>query len=152
MKVQATVFSAVLALCAALAAARPGLWYKQDGTQIVGGSSFKCSKLYLGLYGAERVSCKECVCASTGEDGVGLDRVVVAKHGTTQIRFDHTLGSVDVDGVRIAIPGSVDRRGCEPDVVKALRFRCNGEAELVFKDPDMSYVCQKSKGQNNCSR
>lgn len=129
------LFSIVaLSVFASLAAARPGIWYRSDGTYaVVGSMSFTCSRFYLGVYGPERTPCGSCKC--------GKDRPFIVKRNV-KVKFDHTLSTVDVNGVTYDIPFEDERYGCGSNHVKAYRFGCNGPREVVSLEED--YVCQES--------
>ncbi len=78
-----------LDLFATLATARLACWYRPDGPVFLGGSTFTCTNLHLGLYGAERLLCGACACPS-----IGFDRIVLSERGTSQVRFSNALDSV----------------------------------------------------------
>ncbi len=130
----------VLSCLLVLASARPGLWFRPDGTTaMVGLDSLTCNNLYLGAYGAGRTICGGCTC--------GLDRTVVARSRTTvSVKFDHTIHTITVNSVARSIPYSVDRNRCEPDRVMAFRWRCNRKIlpELVYYSLP-PYECVETK-------
>lgn len=146
MRCTLLLFASLTFSLAIIADARPGIWYRADGTHIYGSSSLACEGFFsLAAFGSHRLSCGDCSCTNIGFV------VIVAKSGVVHANFDHTLGSVEVDGTTYDIPSTFSSLGCESDRIKAFKLGCNGSTEIVLLDEEMDYVCQESFSKK-CNR
>lgn len=138
MRTMVLLFVTTCLSFAMFAAARPGIWYRADGTLLIGSTTLTCHDFSLTPYGSVQVSCGVCSCS-----GAGVKPVVSAK-GLVNAKFDHTMSSISVQGTRYNIPGTFQRPMCDGDDIKAFKIRCGSSNEIVFLHPQRDYVCTET--------
>lgn len=130
----------VLAALLAVAHARPGIWVAEDGSQLIGSARLQCYRFSLATYSSQRLTCGSCVCT---------DMVFVsASHAMVQ--FDHTLGSVTVNGVRHNIPRTQNTYGCDSDQVKAYALVCDSPMKIYRVSGSEDYECRNRNSKRPC--
>lgn len=123
-----------LAAYLAVAHARPGIWYAEGGSLLVGGTTLNCYRFSLGTYSSQRTLCGGCECVS---------RTFLS--GSGELGFDHTLRTVTVNGVLQDIKTTQETYGCDLVQVKAYSLACDGPEVIYRTSESQDYVCENIK-------
>lgn len=126
----------LLAFCLSVAYAMPGIWYAENGSQLLGSTTLHCNSFSLGTYASKKTICGDCGC--------GTD-VPFAYGSNVEVIFDHTLSSVTLNGMRYDIPRTHEAPVCESNDVKAYSLECDSPAVIYRVRGFEDYVCTSSK-------